>query len=91
MSRLPESLPQPRDAEIYAPLKGRRRWLVGAAGVLTAVVVMWLMTRHVKPEPPVQPASTEPGLCQDGQTQGCVGGQAAVFAVPAQAASTPGR
>ena len=78
----------------YEPLSRRRRWLLLALAVATAVTLMWMLLERpggVSPErvgaPPA--GSTEPPRCADGRGAGCVGGITELRVVPA--ASAPGR
>ncbi|WP_201494633.1 hypothetical protein [Rubrivivax sp. A210] len=78
----------PSEPARYRPISPRRRLLILALAVATAVSIVLLLVGEPggarlaqRPPPPAGPA-----LCSEGQSSGCVGGLARVI-VPAPAAS----
>ncbi len=68
--------------EPFRPVDRRRRVLIALLAVATAAFVTWAMTRKwgLTRETARHPADV--AVCAQGQTEGCVGGRAAVIALP---------
>lgn len=85
--------PGRREADVaqYRPLSGRRRLLIAALAVATAVWVLWLMLqpqlRKMRAEAARKGADVQ--ACSGQQTQGCVGGTMGVITAPAAPGSAP--
>lgn len=80
-------MPRRADDDRYQPLSRRRRLLIVGLAVATAVAVVLMLVERpggVKRPPPG--AAPDRARCSEGQTEGCVGGKAAVI-VPAAPAS----
>ena len=77
------------DIGAYRPTSGRRRLLIAALAVSTAVVVMWLMLRpQLRLIDAQQNRKTQgPPPCAASQTQGCLGGTMSVISPAPPAAS----
>jgi len=61
----------------------RRRLLVAALAVATAVTLILMMLERVgAPALPRPPAPPGPAPCAEGQLTGCLGGKAEIFLVP---------
>jgi hypothetical protein len=77
----------------YRPVPLRRRLLIGLLAIVTASTVVWSLTRKSGgPGPPSAASATaDVAPCAAGESQGCVGGTAAVIMLPAapRAASAP--
>ena len=73
--------------ENYPAFTGRRKLLILALGVATAVTVLWAVLERPGglKGPKAQPAG--PPLCSTGQTRDCVGGQVDVIVAPAASAA----
>ena len=87
--------PPPADAEPnvdrYQPIPPRRRWLIVALAIATAVTIVWLMLERVGAPPLQRPVTPDAAPCAEGRTTGCVGGTARVIVVPPPATSAPSR
>jgi hypothetical protein len=67
----------------------RRRLLVAALAVATAVTLILMMLERVgAPALPRPPAPPGPAPCAEGQLTGCLGGKADVILVPAAPPAT---
>lgn len=77
------------DSEQYRPLSGRRRLLIAALAVVTAVWVLWLMLQPQlrKMRADAARRAADMPACTGSQTQGCVGGTMGVITTPAAPAS----
>jgi hypothetical protein len=77
------------DQDDYRPLPRRRRWLVAALAVATAVTLITMMLERIgAPEIARPPAAAGPARCAQGQVSGCLGGKADVIVVPAASAAS---
>lgn len=92
------SSPTPAAPEVgaYRPLSRRRRLLIVALAVATAVAVVTMLfdppggVQRTKPVPAASPAASPPS-CAPGQTSDCVGGTSAVIVPAAPAGPTGSR
>ena len=79
-------------ADRYQPLTAKTRVLVVVLALLTAATVMLSMIyRPGSPPPPPRAVAPDAPRCAPGQSTGCVGGTAAVIALPASAAPAQAR
>ncbi len=82
------SLPRMFEVELYRPVSRRKRLLIALLAVATAAFVTYSMTRK---SGTVRNAALHPAdvaVCAKGQTEGCVGGRAAVIALPSASAGS---
>lgn len=71
----------------YRPLSAKKQVLVVVLALFTATTVLLSMIyRPGSPPPPPRTPAPDVARCAPGQTSGCVGGTAAVIALPASAA-----
>jgi hypothetical protein len=71
----------------YRPLSVKKQVLIAVLALLTATTVLVSMLfRLGSPPPPPRAVAPDAARCTAGQTTGCVGGTAAVIALPASAA-----
>jgi hypothetical protein len=71
----------------YQPLSVKMRVFVVVLALVTAATVLLSMVfRLGSPPPPPRAVAPDAARCAPGQTTGCVGGTAAVIALPASAA-----
>jgi hypothetical protein len=77
-----------RDPDDYPRPPLRRRLLVALMAVAMMAFLVWAVTRKsgVVRDAALHPADV--AACTAGQTEGCVGGRAAVFAVPPATAAS---
>lgn len=79
-------------SDAYLPLSRRQRVLIWVLAPVTALTVLWsLFNRPGSPPIPERQAIPDSARCVQGQTSGCVGGMAAVIALPAAPAASAGR
>jgi hypothetical protein len=79
---------EPRSNDELPALPLRRRLLIVALAVVTAVtIVLLLLSRPGDPKRGMPRAVPEVPRCGPGQARDCVGGKADVIVVPASAAS----
>jgi hypothetical protein len=72
----------------YRPLTARKRLLIVALALGTAATVLLAMIyRPGSPPRPARLPVPDASRCAEGQTRDCVGGTAAVIALPASAAN----
>ena len=75
--------------DAYRPLSRRQRFLIWVLAPVTALTVLWsLLNRPGSPPVPARAGMPDAARCVQGQTSDCVGGMAAVIALP-PAAATP--
>jgi len=73
--------------DTYQPLNVKKRVLVVVLALVTAATVLLSMIyRPGSPPPPPHAVAPDAARCAVGQTTDCVGGTAAVIALPASAA-----
>ena len=70
----------------YRPLSVKKQVLVVVLALLTASTVMLSMLYRPGSPPPPRAVAPDAARCAPGQTTDCVGGIAAVIALPASAA-----
>lgn len=81
---MPTRLPEP---DRYRPLTARMHWFILVLAIATAATVMLsILLRPGSPPAPPRAVAPDVARCVAGQTTGCVGGMAAVIALPASAA-----
>jgi hypothetical protein len=75
-------------SDAYLPLSRRKRWLIWVLAPVTALTILWsLLNRPGSPPLPEKVSVPDAARCAKGQTSDCVGGLAAVIALPAAPAS----
>jgi hypothetical protein len=75
-------------SDSYRPLSRRQRVLIWVLAPVTAFTVLWsLLNRPGSPPLPERVATPDAARCAQGQTSDCVGGMAAVIALPVSAAT----
>lgn len=84
----PSSADAEPDVDRYQPIPPRRRWLIVALAIATAVTIVWLMLERVGAPPLKRPVTPDAAPCTEGRTTDCVGGTARVIVVPPPAAVT---